>query len=216
MSTRVVRSLAGDGSRSASIRWSGAAAVTGGIVWIVATALHGSKPRGCIADECLTASMRRGDPAVGILVLSAVVLILIGAVGLLAIVRRSGRGWRLARVGAGLAGAGTVVIVVAAAIQAWLFAGDLPHMPTFVIPGILSIVVGVIVWGTAVLRSGVLPRWVASLLVLGAVTMLAFNEQTSAVFFAIPMAVAWIATGYVLWSGRGLVLPAPEATTTRG
>lgn len=125
------------------VRWSGAAFVVGGFAWIVAVALHGSKPRGCVAGECLSASMRQGDPAVGILMLSAIVFILVGAGGLLSLVRRSGRGRRLARVGAGLAGVGAVVIVVASVVQALLFAGDLPDMPTFVISGILAVVVGI-------------------------------------------------------------------------
>jgi hypothetical protein len=31
--------------------------------------------------------------------------------------------------------------------------------------------------------------------------MLGFNEQTARVLMAIPLGVAWMAVGYVLWSG---------------
>lgn len=100
----LVVGAAGAGSAPVAVSWSGVAAAIGGAVWIVATAVHGSKPRGCVAGECFVASMRQSGPVDAMLVLTAMVLILAGAVGLLSLVRRSARGRRLAKIGAGLAG----------------------------------------------------------------------------------------------------------------
>ena len=72
-----------------------------------------------------------------------------------------------------------------------------------VVPGLLALVVGFVVAGIAILRARVLPRWVAVLIVVGALAMLGANEQTARVLLMIPFGVAWVAVGYVLWSGVG-------------
>ncbi len=50
-----------------------------------------------------------------------------------------------------------------------------------------------------ILRSKVLPRWTVALLVVGTLAMLGFNEQTAAALLAIPLGIAWMAVGLVLW-----------------
>ncbi len=76
-------------------------------------------------------------------------------------------------------------------------------MPYFVIPGVLALVVGFVLLGIAVLRARVVPRWAAVLLIVGTLAMLGFNDQNALALMAIPFGIAWIAVGYVLWSGRG-------------
>jgi hypothetical protein len=39
------------------------------------------------------------------------------------------------------------------------------------------------------------------LLILGTLAMLGFNDQNAQALMAIPNGVAWVAVGYVLWSG---------------
>jgi hypothetical protein len=41
------------------------------------------------------------------------------------------------------------------------------------------------------------------LVIVGALAMLGANEQTARVLLMIPFGVAWVAVGYVLWSGAG-------------
>jgi hypothetical protein len=74
-------------------------------------------------------------------------------------------------------------------------------VPYFVIPGVLALVVGFVLLGIAVLLAGVLPRWTAVLLVVGSLAMLGFNDQNAQALLAIPNGIAWVAVGYVLWSG---------------
>ncbi|MCA1848221.1 MAG: hypothetical protein LC704_04390, partial [Actinobacteria bacterium] len=57
--------------------------------------------------------------------------------------------------------------------------------------------------GLAVLQAKVLPRWAAVLLIVGTLAMLGFNDQNARALMAIPNGIAWVAVGYVLWSGRG-------------
>ena len=76
-------------------------------------------------------------------------------------------------------------------------------MPYFVIPAALALVVGFVLLGVAILRSGVLPRWAAALLIIGTLAMLGMNEQNTQVLLAIPFGVTWAVIGYVLWSARG-------------
>jgi hypothetical protein len=52
-----------------------------------------------------------------------------------------------------------------------------------------------------IFRSQVLPRWASAMLIVGAVAMIGFNEQTSAVLLAIPLGLAWVAVGFVLCCG---------------
>jgi hypothetical protein len=59
-------------------------------------------------------------------------------------------------------------------------------MPQFVIPGLLAMVFGFLLVGIAILRSEVLPRWVAVLIIGGALAMLGANEQTAWVLRMIP------------------------------
>ena len=98
---------------------------------------------------------------------------------------------------------GAAVLVIATLIQAIFFVGTSPLMPQFVIPGLLAMVVGFLLVGIAILRSEVLPRWVAVLIIVGALAMLGANEQTARVLLMIPLGVAWVAVGYVLWAGVG-------------
>ena len=76
-------------------------------------------------------------------------------------------------------------------------------MPYFVLPGTLALVVGLLLLSIAILRAGVLPRWVAVLYIVGSLAMLGVNEQTARVLLAMTLGVAWLVIGYVLWSGRG-------------
>ena len=121
--------------------------------------------------------------------------------GLLTLVRRFGRA---GKAGVLIGAVGAALLVIVGLIQAIFFGGDFVLMPYFVIPGLLALVVGFMLLGVAILRAGVLPCWVAVLIIVGALGMLGANEQTARVLLMIPFGVAWVAVGYVLWSGVGV------------
>lgn len=193
------------------VRWSGLAAMLGGMLWTIATVIHASKPRGCIAEECAFRPMRESGALVGILTLLSVVLFAVGAVGLVILARRSGHFGKAGKVGIFIGALGAALLVIATLIQAIFFGGDFPLMPHFVVPGLLALVVGFVVVGIAILRARVLPRWVAALIIVGALAMLGANEQTARVLLMIPFGVAWVAVGYALWSGVGAPTGQPAA-----
>jgi hypothetical protein len=190
-------------SYSALIRWGGLAAMLGGTLWVIATLIHAAKPRGCIAEECAFRPMRETGALGGVLTLLSVLLLVVGAVGLVILVRSGGRFGSVGKAGVLIGAVGAALMVIATLIQAIFFGGDFPLMPYFVVPGLLALVVGFLLVGIAILRSGVLPRWVAVLVIVGALAMLGANEQTARVLLMVPFGVASVAVGYVLWSGAG-------------
>ena len=190
-------------SSSYFVRWCGLAAMLGGALWVIGTVVHASKPRGCIAEECAFRPMRETGVLEGILMLFSLVLFVAGMAGLVVLARRSGRFGKMGSAGVVIGAVGVALVVIAGLIQALFFGGDFPLMPYFVLPGVLALMAGFVLLGVAVLLSGVLPRWAALLLILGALAMLGFNEQTAQTLMAIPLGVAWAAVGYVLWSGVG-------------
>ncbi len=198
-------------SSSSIIRWGGLAAMVGGVLWIVATIIHASKPRGCIAEECAFRPMRETSVLDGILMLGSLLLFVAGAAGLVIFARSAGRFGRMGKTGAVIGAVGAALLVIAGVVQTLFFGGDFPLMPYFVIPGMLALIAGVLLFGVAILRAGVLPRWIAALIIVGALAMLGANEQTARVLLTIPFGVAWVAVGYVLWSGVGEPTGQPAA-----
>jgi hypothetical protein len=183
-------------------RWSGLAAMLGGALWIIGAVIHASKPRGCIAEECAFRPMRESGALDGILMLLSLLLFAVAVTGLVILARSAGRFGKTGKTGVVIAAAGVALLVIVSLIQSIFFGGDFPLWPAFVIPSLLAMVAGLVLLGVAILRSRVLPRWTAALLIIGALAMLGVNEQTSRVLLTIPLGVAWVAAGYVLWTGR--------------
>jgi hypothetical protein len=184
---------------------SGPAAVLGGAFWIVGAVVTALKPEGCIGDACDLPgrSMRTGGALDAALFLAAVLLIALGAVTVVLRARGAGRLGTAGRAGLAVGLAGVALLLAGGVVQALLLGGDFPYMPLFVLPGALALVTGLLLLGIAILRAGVLPRWAGVLLVVGALSMLGFNDQNAQALLAIPFGLAWVATGYALWSGQG-------------
>ncbi len=197
-------------SSSDLVRWSGLAAMLGGVLWIIGAVIHASKPRGCIAEECAFRPMRETSALDGIPLLLSLLLFAGGVAGLMIRARSAGRFGKMGNTGVILCAIGAALLVIASLVQAIFFGGDFPLMPFFVIPSALALVVGLLLLGIAILRAGVLPRWVAVLFIVGSLAMLGVNEQTAQVLLAIPLGVAWVVVGYVLWSGRGTAAQQPS------
>ncbi len=173
----------------------------GGALFVVSAVVIASMPQGCIGDECASRPMRETGAA-GALLMLALLLVVIGAAGLVIRARDTGRFGSLGKTGIVLGAVGAALPVIGSVIQGILFDGDYPLMPYFVIPGVLALVVGFVLLGLAVLQAKVLPRWAAVLLIVGTLAMLGFNDQNARALMAIPNGFAWVAVGYVLWSGR--------------
>jgi len=174
----------------------------GGALFVVSAVVIASMPRGCIGDECASRPMRETGAA-GALLTLALLLVVIGAAGLVIRARDAGRLGALGKTGIVIGAVGAALPVFGSLIQGILFEGDYPYMPYFVIPGVLALVVGFVLLGLAVLRARVLPRWAGVLLIVGTLAMLGFNDQNALALMAIPNGIGWAAVGYVLWSGRG-------------
>ena len=78
--------------------------------------------------------------------------------------------------------------------------GDIGALQTLIQGGVAYIVGGTI-FGIALFRANILPRWAAALLSVGAVATLATSQlpQLTQRLFAIPVGVALIGLGYSLW-----------------
>jgi hypothetical protein len=182
------------------LRWSGVAAILGGSLCAVAAVLHSLEPSGCIGLECDTRSMRSATAVVSALGAAASLFILIGMAGLIVMARRSGRHRKLANAGLITVAVGFAVLLLGVLIQAVFFSGDSPWMPFFVIPGVIAVIAGFLLIGVFILRSGILPRWLGIFLVVSSVLLLAANEQTAAVLFAIPFGLAVATIGFFMWT----------------
>ncbi|WP_461163637.1 hypothetical protein [Arthrobacter sp. R4-81] len=181
-------------------RWTGVAAVLGGLLCGLAVFLHSLEPAGCIGLQCETREMRSATGIVPLISPVATILILIGIAGLTWVARQISRFKKLADGGVMCAFAGLAVLFLGGLIQAIFFNGDFPWMPFFVIPGLLAVITGFVLIGVFILRSGVLPRWLGIFLLVSSVLLLAANEQTAAVLLAIPFALAVATVGVFMWT----------------
>lgn len=182
------------------IRWSGLAALLGGVLIVAYAVIVASMPRGCIGDECAFWQMRDTGSADALL-LFGLLFVAAGAVGLMLRLREIGRfGW-LGRSG-GIVGAVGFVLLVLAGVTGAITDGMSPLMPVFVVPGLLAVIAGLLLLGVAVLRTRVLPLWVDLLLIVSLLAMVGFNDQNWRALMAVPFGVAWVVVGYVLWSEK--------------
>jgi dihydrofolate reductase len=169
--------------------------VLGGLLCGLAAFLHSREPSGCIGQECDIRPIRTATGIVSTLAPTAALLILLGLAGLTLLARQSGRLRKLASSGVISGAAGLVMLILGGLIQSAWFNGDFPWMPLFVIPGVLGLIVGFVLIGVFVLRTGVLPRWLGILLVVSSAALLMANEQTAAVLLAIPFGLAVATVG---------------------
>ena len=130
----------------------------------------------------------------------AALLIAAGLGAVTALARATGRSGRLGRIGLIVSALGAVVLVASLLVQSVFFDGNFPLMPTFVIPGVLALGIGFLLFGVTLLR--VLPHWTGVLLIIGSLALLSVNDQNERILMAVPFGLAWIAVGYILWSGR--------------
>jgi hypothetical protein len=86
-----------------------------------------------------------------------------------------------------------------------------------VIKGGIAYIVGGIIFGVALFRAGILARWAAALLSVGAVATFAtpLLPQLTQRLFAIPVSVALIGLGYSLWREQRSANTLPSPVSSR-
>jgi hypothetical protein len=84
----------------------------------------------------------------------------------------------------------------------------------YALTGFGGYVLGGLLFGIATLRAGILPRWAAGLLIVGAVAPFVLTQLPHPLdrTFAVPMGVALAGLGYALWRERRV----PAAETAAG
>ena len=95
--------------------------------------------------------------------------------------------------------------------------GDIGALQTFIQLGGFAYIVGGILFGVALFRAGILARWAAALMTLGAVATIATFQlpELTQRLFAIPAAIALIGLGFSLWrEQRTQVVPVLPSTDT--
>ena len=94
--------------------------------------------------------------------------------------------------------------------------GDIGALQTLIQVGGFAYIVGGIIFGIALFRANILPRWAAALLSVGAVATLATSllPQLTQRLFAIPVGVALIGLGYSLWREQRTPRPLPSAVSS--
>ena len=189
------------------VRWGGVAAMLGGALWAAWAILVARKPEGCVGSACdLPGRSVRGYGDLIPVLATAVLLLAAGVAGVVVRAQAAGRFGQLGRWGLTVGAAGAALLVTGLVVQGLFYEGDFPHMPAFVVPGVLALAVGFLLFAVAVLR--VMPRWAGALLVVGAVALVGVNDQDARILLAVPFGVAWMAVGYALWTGKGQP-PAP-------
>lgn len=176
--------------------------MAGGLLGSLAVLLHSLEPTGCVGSACSAQPMRTASGVVTGIGSVAALLVLVGVIGLALMARQSGRSPRLMSVGLVFAAVGFLVLLAAVFIQAVVFGGNFSGMPYFVVTGMVVLIIGFVLIGIFILRSGVLPRSVGVFLVASSALLLAANEQTSAVLLAIPFQLAIATSGYFMWDRK--------------
>jgi hypothetical protein len=176
-------------------RWSGLVAVIGGVVWMLAFSAMALRPSGIPGG----AYRQTDDLAVwqGI----AATFIAISIVGYHAEFGRVLATW--GRLGLSVAGVGSV-FGVATGVAAALTRGEAWLMPFLVIPAVLVMVVGSLLFGVAILQQAMWPRWPGALLVVAALLMFCFNSEDWRACLAVPFGLAWAAVGVRVWLDQNM------------
>ncbi len=166
------------------IRWSGIAAMLGGVLWMAWSLLF---------RVSLEAA---GGPFAHGLLLLAALLTLAGLVGLHAL--QGGNYGRVGRAGFYTA----AVALLAQALAAFVLLMGSEALLWLVAPvGSLVLMVGLVLYGAATLHAMVLPPWCG--LVLIVVPPIAFYLNSKVFYGSLALfGVLWVALGYVLWSRR--------------
>lgn len=171
-------------STSDLIRWSGLAAILGGVFWVVWSLLYR------VSFEAA------GGSFADVLLLLAALLTLAGLVGL-----HAQQGVNYGSIGP-VGFYTTTVGLLAQALAAVLLLMDFEVLWLVAPVGSLIVLVGLVLYGAATLQARVLPTWCGLGLIV--VPPIAFYLNSKVFYGSLALfGVLWVALGYMLWSQRG-------------
>ena len=95
--------------------------------------------------------------------------------------------------------------------------GDIGALAAFIRIGGFTFLTGGVVFGIALFRANILPRWASLLLVAGTVITFAIPllPQINQRLFAIPTSIAVLSLGYSLWREQRTARPVPSAVSSQ-
>jgi hypothetical protein len=110
-----------------------------------------------------------------------------------------------------------VTDVLAVAVPGGHAAGDIGLMGPLISVGGVAYLAGGLLFGIALLRAGVLARWAAAFLALGAIATVAIPllPQVNFRLFAVPTGIAMVGLGYSLWREQPTAAGRPLARADR-
>ncbi len=192
------------------IRWSGLAALLGGLVWTISWLLNSQTAEGNRAVLGFTEGNLRAMLNLPLL------LLLAGLVGLYRL--HAGRCGKLGVLGFGLTLLGMALLLVGNVTEYGLL-GDPTDGRGWALIGFsfLVIPVGMLLFGIAVIRADVLPRWsrvlplLVGLALVGAIGIALVEMQACGCgradrglgVWLFAFGLGWMALGYSLWSAKG-------------
>jgi hypothetical protein len=184
------RRIAEHASREAR-EWGSLPALVGGALFVLWAALMAVRPPGG------PWGYRPVDDLAPLLLLG---ILLIGAGWVARFARDGGRSGIAARVGFGIGMAASALLVVSAVLMT--VAPDTSLMPLVVIPGILLLIVGSVVFALASARAGTMWPLPAVSLIGASVLLLAANTEDWRAWLFAPYGLAWVLVGAVLLASR--------------
>ncbi len=191
-------------SRLQLLHRGGLAIILAGVLWMAFALVLSSQPEGCVGAACDLPgrTYRTWGPIAPALFIAAALLLIVGMVAVAWYAWNRPRFGMLGRVGLLFSALGGVLIASGTAIQALFFNGDFPLMPFFVFQGLLALIMGFLLLGSALLRARMVPRWAGVLLLLSALVLLGYNDQDVRVLLAVPLGLSWVVVGSWLWASQ--------------
>ncbi len=193
-------------------RWGSAAAMMGGLLWMVLVPLITLTYPG-------RSGWGRTDTLLGLawedynrMLPAALLLLLAGLAGLR--VRYAGQSGRLGKVGFAVALVGLALMLAGNVVEFWVAGGIREQMTAIDLAGwigyslgYLLLAVGLVLLGIGVLRLKAFPRWSALPLLMGLLVLPMYVTVTSGnadgAVLAVPFGLGWVVLGYALRSGEG-------------
>ncbi len=158
--------------------------MAGGLLWIATLVITASKPE----------HSRRGPGGFIVLLLAALILMAVGAVGVH--LRQRHHSGLLGRSAIIMAGVGVALTVLGRV------AVDIGLVPALVFQvGLLTFLLGLVLFVVSIFLAKVMPPWTAVLLVVGVLGLALFNFGDERIWLGMFFGAAWVFLGYALWSG---------------
>lgn len=187
------------------LRLSGLSSAVGGAGVVAVTLSHAEILGGCPAGGCPIVSIAGtvlGEAALGV---TAVTLLVVAAMGVVAGARRRAPVGKV-RLAAAVCAVGAAGFAGATAFTVARTLGESLWMPVFVFPALLLLTASAVLIGVVVLRAGLVPRRIAIAMIVAAALLPLVNEQ-SGNLSTVPLGVVCVVLGVhlIVRGGRSAI-----------